>query len=78
MERSPRHHRLLQPEPVEDRKYEGKCPLSGLPEDAKTLFKMTLSFAEIAPAVEWYGQAQVIRGLAVHKWPLVEFPPRCW
>lgn len=36
--------------------------LASLPEDAKTLMYLLLSFAEIAPAVEFYQQPAVIDG----------------
>lgn len=53
-------------------------PLAELPRDAKTLFLMALAFCEIAPAVEWYEQPQVIGGLDVRRWPLVREPARTW
>ena len=36
--------------------------LASLPEEAKTLMYLLLSFAEIAPAVEFYQQPAVIDG----------------
>ena len=45
-------------------------PLHDMPEQEKRLFHMTLSFAEIAPAVETYGQPTVPYG-----YDPTHFPP---
>ena len=37
-------------------------PLNEMPEDAKRLLRLTLSLAEIAPAVEFYQQPEVVDG----------------
>lgn len=39
--------------------YLDRYPLEGLPDEAQRLFHLTLALAEIAPAVEVYGQPQV-------------------
>lgn len=53
-------------------------PLTDMPGPEKVLLKLSLSFAEVAPAVEWYGQAKVINGLDVEQWPLVREPEQTW
>jgi len=42
--------------------YLGRFDVNEMPEDAKQLLYLTLSLAEIAPAVEWYDQPTVIDG----------------
>lgn len=50
--------------------YLNRFPLDGMPEEARRLFNMTLSLAEIAPAVEFYGQPEVADGF-----PAARFVP---
>jgi hypothetical protein len=42
--------------------YLNRFPLEEMPEDARRLFYLTLSLAEISPAVELYGEPGVIDG----------------
>ncbi len=42
--------------------YIDQFPLDDLPPDAQRLFLLTLSLAEVAPAVEQFGQPQVVDG----------------
>lgn len=42
--------------------YLDQFPLEALPEDATRLFYLTLSLAEVAPAVEQFGQPGVVDG----------------
>ena len=53
-------------------KYLEPYPLDQLPADAERLFLLTLSLAEIAPALECYGQPAVIDGLDSARMPAVE------
>ena len=41
--------------------------VDSMPEEAKRLFYLTLSLAEVAPALETYGQPRVINGLAAER-----------
>ncbi len=41
--------------------------LDGLPEDATRLFHLTLSLAEVAPAVEQFGQPSVVDGYDIKR-----------
>jgi hypothetical protein len=43
--------------------YLDQYPVESLPEEAKRLFYLTLSLAEVAPALETYKQQRVINGL---------------
>lgn len=47
--------------------YLEQFPLDGLPADAYRLFLLTLSLAEVAPAVEQFGQPQVIDGYDIQR-----------
>jgi hypothetical protein len=47
--------------------YLNKLPIDGMPEDAQRLFDMTLSLAEVAPAVEFYQQPRVIDGFPAER-----------
>ena len=49
-----------------------ECRLGHLTEAEETLLKLMLSLAEIGPAVEWYGQAEVIDGFPAARFTLVE------
>jgi hypothetical protein len=42
--------------------YLSRYDVNAMPEDATQLLYLTLSLAEIAPAVEWYNQPTVIDG----------------
>jgi len=42
--------------------YLDQFPVEALPEDATRLFYLTLSLAEVAPAVEQFGQPSVVDG----------------
>lgn len=42
--------------------YLEQCSLDEMPADARRLFYLTLSLAEVAPAVELFGQPSVIDG----------------
>src|SRR5713101_6531803 len=42
--------------------YLNQFPLDAMPQDARWLFDLALSLAEVAPAVECYGQPSVIDG----------------
>ena len=42
--------------------YLEQFPVDALPEDATRLFHLTLSLAEVAPAVEQFGQPSVVDG----------------
>ncbi len=42
--------------------YVDQFPVDALPEDATRLFYLTLSLAEVAPAVEQFGQPSVVDG----------------
>ena len=42
--------------------YLNQFPLDDMPQDARRLFDLALSLAEVAPAVECYGQPSVIDG----------------
>ena len=45
--------------------------LGALDPAIETLLKLLLSLAEVGPAVEWYGQPQVVDGFDPKKFPLV-------
>ena len=51
--------------------YIAQFPLDNLPPDAQRLFLLTLSLAEVAPAVEQFGQPQVVDGYDIEgsSWP---------
>ena len=51
--------------------YLSQFQLGELPEDAQHLMHLMLSLAEIGPAVEWFGQPQVIDGYDPLDFPLV-------
>ena len=52
--------------------YLDRHPLAQLPPDAARLFYLTLSLAEVAPAIECYGQPEVIDGLISSRMPADE------
>ena len=47
--------------------YIAQFPLDNLPPDAQRLFLLTLSLAEVAPAVEQFGQPQVVDGYDIER-----------
>jgi hypothetical protein len=47
--------------------YLDQYPVDGMPEEAKRLFYLTLSLAEVAPALETYKQQRVINGLPAER-----------
>jgi hypothetical protein len=49
-------------------------PLNDMSEDARRLFHLSLSLAEIAPAVEFYKQPEVIDGFPPERFVPVEVP----
>ena len=54
--------------------YLNKQPLHNMTEDARRLFYLSLSLAEIAPAVEFYKQPQVIDGFPPERFVPVDVP----
>lgn len=57
--------------------YVERYPLDALPPDAERLFHLTLSLAEVAPALECYGRPDVTDGLPSERMPATEgFPLR--
>jgi hypothetical protein len=47
--------------------YVDQFPLDQMPEDARRLFYLTLALAEVAPAVELFGQPSVIDGYDIKR-----------
>jgi hypothetical protein len=47
--------------------YVDQFPLDNLPPDAQRLFLLTLSLAEVAPAIEQFGQPQVVDGYDIER-----------
>ncbi|MGE0680538.1 MAG: hypothetical protein AB7P69_06470 [Candidatus Binatia bacterium] len=47
--------------------YLEQFPLDEMPEDAQRLFYLTLSLAEVAPAVELFGQPSVVDGYDIKR-----------
>jgi hypothetical protein len=54
--------------------YLNQFPLDSMPEDARTLLNLTLSLAEVAPAVEFYGQPEVVYGFPPSRFLPVDVP----
>ena len=54
--------------------YLNKYPLANMPEDVKRLFHLSLALAEIAPAVEFYKQPEVIDGFPPDRFVPVNVP----
>ncbi len=54
--------------------YLNQQPLNDMPADAKRLFHLSLSLAEIAPAVEFYKQPEVVDGFPPERFVPVEVP----
>ena len=55
-------------------RYLNQQPLNDMPTDAKRLFHLSLSLAEIAPAVEFYKQPEVVDGFPPERFVPVEVP----
>jgi hypothetical protein len=49
-------------------------PLDSMPEDARRLFYLTLSLAEVAPAVEFYKQPEVVDGFPASRFVPIDIP----
>jgi hypothetical protein len=47
--------------------YLEQFPLEKMPEDAQRLFYLTLSLAEVSPAVELFGQPAVLEGYDINR-----------
>lgn len=54
--------------------YLNQFPLNNIPEDAKRLFNLSLALAEVAPAVEFYKQPEVVDGFPADRFVPVEVP----
>jgi hypothetical protein len=54
--------------------YLNQFPLDNMPEDAHRLLQITLSLAEVAPAVEFYKQPEVVDGFPAERFVPVEVP----
>jgi hypothetical protein len=54
--------------------YLNKFPLDHMPEDARRLFYLTLSLAEVAPAVEFYKQPDVVDGFPASRFIPIDVP----
>jgi hypothetical protein len=54
--------------------YLNQFPLDNMPEAARTLLNLTLSLAEVAPAVEFYGQPEVVYGFPPSRFLPVDVP----
>ncbi|MBA2526252.1 MAG: hypothetical protein H0V18_10820 [Pyrinomonadaceae bacterium] len=54
--------------------YLNQQPLNDMPEDARRLFHLSLALAEIAPAVEFYKQPEVVDGFPPDRFVPVEVP----
>lgn len=48
-----------------------ECSLGELAPPEARLLKLMLALAEVAPAVEWYGQSKVVDGLPAERFPAV-------
>jgi hypothetical protein len=47
--------------------YLNQFPIDGMPDDGRRLFYLTLSLAEVAPAVEFYKQPEVVDGFPAER-----------
>lgn len=54
--------------------YLNQFPLENMPEDATRLLHLSLSLAEVAPAVEFYKQPEVVDGFPADRFVPVEVP----
>ena len=50
--------------------YVEQFPLDNMPEEAQRLFYLTLSLAEVAPAVELFGQPAVLDGYDINRFTM--------
>lgn len=50
--------------------YVEQFPLEPMPADAQRLFNLTLSLAEVAPAVELFGQISVVDGYDIKRFTM--------
>lgn len=50
--------------------YVEQFPLDNMPEDAQRLFYLTLSLAEVAPAIELFGQPAVLDGYDIRRFTM--------
>ncbi len=50
--------------------YVEQFPLDNMPEDAQRLFCLTLSLAEVAPAIELFGQPAVLDGYDINRFTM--------
>lgn len=57
--------------------YLNQYQLNELPDDAKTLFYMTLSLAEISTSVEYYGEMRVPKAIGHERFPMIP-PSGAW
>ncbi|HEY6330653.1 MAG TPA: hypothetical protein VI756_15050, partial [Blastocatellia bacterium] len=54
--------------------YLNRFPVDQIPEDGTRLLRLSFSLAEIAPAVEFYGQPRVVDGFPPERFVPVEVP----
>ena len=54
--------------------YLNQYPLDSMPDDARTLLNLTLALAEVSPAVEFYGQPEVVYGFPPSRFLPVDVP----
>ena len=54
--------------------YLNKFPIDSMPEDMQRLLNLTLSLAEVAPAVEFYQQPRVIDGFPAERFVPIDVP----
>jgi hypothetical protein len=54
--------------------YLNEIPLDQMPDDAARLLWLTLSLAEISPAIHFYGQPDVVDGFDSHRFQSVRVP----
>lgn len=54
--------------------YLNQFPLEKMPEDATRLLHLSLSLAEVAPAVEFYKQPEVVDGFPADRFVPIEVP----
>lgn len=54
--------------------YLNQFDLASMPDDARLLFNLTLSLAEVSPAVEFYGQPGVVDGFPPERFLPVDVP----
>ncbi len=54
--------------------YLNQLPLDNMPEEARRLLYLSLSLAEVAPAVEFYKQPEVVDGFPADRFLPVEVP----